>query len=99
MRPVLQQREVRVSSDSDDPKPAEPSPGADDVARLWPDSIRRWLLGLRSSRLFWVRVGLSLTLIVVSMLTNRSFLGWGLFVIFAIMLVPIGRARSFLISF
>jgi membrane-associated phospholipid phosphatase len=32
-------------------------------------------------------------------LTNRSFLGWGLFAILAIMVVPIGRARSFAISF
>ncbi len=46
-----------------------------------------------------IRVGLSLLLIAVSILTNRSFLGWGLFVIFAIMIVPVGRARSFLISF
>jgi membrane-associated phospholipid phosphatase len=46
-----------------------------------------------------IRIGLSLLLITVSLLTNRSFLGWGLFVIFAIMLVPIGRARSFILSF
>lgn len=46
-----------------------------------------------------IRMSASLVLIVVSLLTNRSFLGWGLFVIFAIMVVPLGRARSFLISF
>jgi membrane-associated phospholipid phosphatase len=46
-----------------------------------------------------LRVGVAALLLTVSLLTNRSFLGWGLFVIFAILIVPIGRARSFLLSF
>jgi hypothetical protein len=33
------------------------------------------------------------------LLTNRSFLGWGLFAVFAILLVPLGKARSFVLSF
>ena len=88
-----------MNNDSDAPKPDERTESDPGVARYWPGSLRRWMVGLPSSRVFWVRVGLSLTLVAVSLLTNRSFLGWGLFVIFAIMLVPIGRARSFLISF
>lgn len=71
----------------------------DATARLYPWRVRSWLANLRSSRIIWVRIGLSLTLLGVSALTNRSFVGWGLFVIFAIMVVPIGRARSFLLSF
>ena len=45
------------------------------------------------------RVGLSAGLLAVALLTNRSFLGWGVFAIFAILIVPSGRIRSFLFSF
>jgi hypothetical protein len=38
-------------------------------------------------------------IIVTALLTNRSFLGWGLFAVFAILIVPAGRIRSFLFSF
>lgn len=51
------------------------------------------------NRGFAIRVALSLVLFAVSYKTNRSFLIWGLFVIFALLVVPIGRARSFLFSF
>ncbi|MGH2533900.1 MAG: phosphatase PAP2 family protein [Thermomicrobiales bacterium] len=40
-----------------------------------------------------------MVLVVVAAFTNRQFLGWGLFVVFAILAVPLGRARSFLYSF
>lgn len=46
-----------------------------------------------------IRLLVSAVLIAVAYQTNRSFLGWGLFVTFAIMIVPIGRARSFLMAF
>ena len=36
---------------------------------------------------------------VGALLTNRSFLGWGVFTVFAILMVPTGRIRSFLFSF
>lgn len=81
---------------SDQPEPTE-GPGS--VARLWPLPVRRWLYEMRASRVLQVRIGLAILLLTVSLLTNRSFLGWGLFVIFAIMVVPLGRARSFLLSF
>lgn len=47
----------------------------------------------------WLRLALAAGLIVVSLLTNRQFLGWGLFAVFAILVVPVGRIRSFLIAF
>lgn len=51
------------------------------------------------NRGFAIRVALSIILFAVSYKTNRSFLIWGLFVIFAVLVVPVGRARSFLFSF
>jgi membrane-associated phospholipid phosphatase len=54
---------------------------------------------IRVTRGLLIRVGLSLILIIVSLQTNRSFLIWGLFVIFALLVVPMGRARSFIFSF
>ncbi|HEY7030181.1 MAG TPA: phosphatase PAP2 family protein [Thermomicrobiales bacterium] len=54
---------------------------------------------IRPSRSLAVRLALASGLVITAILTNRSFLGWGLFVLFAILVVPIGRARSFAISF
>ena len=88
-----------MSDSSERPDDSPATIEQDATARLWPWSVRNWVAHLRSSRVTWIRIGLSLTLLGVSALTNRSFVGWGLFVIFAIMLVPIGRARSFLLSF
>jgi membrane-associated phospholipid phosphatase len=44
-------------------------------------------------------VAIALALIVVSLFTNRQFLGWGLFAILAVLVVPYGRARSLLTAF
>jgi membrane-associated phospholipid phosphatase len=57
-------------------------------------SIRPYL-----SRGLAIRVAIGVALIVAATLTNRSYLGWGLFVTFAIVLVPLGRVRSFALSF
>jgi membrane-associated phospholipid phosphatase len=46
-----------------------------------------------------VRGFLAMLIVVGSILTNRSFVGWGLFTTFAILMVPTGRIRSFLFSF
>lgn len=46
-----------------------------------------------------VRVALSIVLVILSLFTNRSFLGWGLFAVLAVLVVPHGRARSFLRAF
>ena len=69
----------------DDEAVPEPSLGS---------SIRRYL-----SRGLAIRIAIGVTLIVAATLTNRSYLGWGLFVTFAIVLVPLGRVRSFALSF
>ncbi|MGH2559763.1 MAG: phosphatase PAP2 family protein, partial [Thermomicrobiales bacterium] len=54
---------------------------------------------IQPSRSLWIRIAIAVILIAVSALTNRQFLGWGLFVVFAVLAVPLGRARSFLYSF
>ncbi|HET7056224.1 MAG TPA: phosphatase PAP2 family protein [Thermomicrobiales bacterium] len=61
------------------------------------ESIRR--IGPWTSRGFVIRASLAVLIIVTALLTNRSFLGWGLFAVFAILIVPTGRIRSFLFSF
>lgn len=54
---------------------------------------------IRGRRHLWPRVGLALVLITVAAFTNRAFLGWGLFVVFGVLFVPLARARSFVLSF
>ena len=46
-----------------------------------------------------IRIGIAAALIVISLFTNRQFLGWGLFAVLAVLVVPYGRARSFLAAF
>src|SRR5215211_2762622 len=58
----------------------------------------RWTR-IRPTRGLAVRIGLAAILILIAVLTNLSFLGWGLFVLFAILVVPLGRARSFAVAF
>jgi membrane-associated phospholipid phosphatase len=58
-----------------------------------------WRIGPIERRGIVIRAGLALALVVLALLTNRSYLGWGLFAIFAILFVPVTRARSFLFSF
>ena len=41
------------------------------------------------TRNFWIRVLVGIALIVVARYTNLGFLGWGLFVCFAVLLSPI----------
>ena len=50
-------------------------------------------------RTWVIRLSLAAVLITAALLTNRSYLGWGLFVVFAILAVPLGRIRSFTLSF
>jgi hypothetical protein len=51
------------------------------------------------SRRVAIRLCLAAAIVVAAVLTNRTFLGWGLFVTFAVLLVPVGRTRSFIMSF
>lgn len=53
----------------------------------------------KPSRSFWIRLAIGLVIITASVFTNRSYVGWGLFATFAILIVPIGRIRSFVVSF
>ncbi len=46
-----------------------------------------------------LRFVLAVVLLVVSYYTNRGFLGWGLLFILGVLVVPVGRARAFLIGF
>lgn len=78
-----------MSSTNDIPEIGEESPGGDAPSRR----------GFRLSRSMAIRITFSVALITIALLTNRSFLGWGLFVIFAVLIVPVGRARSFFLSF
>jgi len=75
-----------------------------------PQPKRRWLsrpqalsdFSLRDyvrTRNFWLRVLIGAALIVISRYTNLGFLGWGLFVVFGVLLMPIARARSFVFAF
>jgi membrane-associated phospholipid phosphatase len=46
-----------------------------------------------------IRGTISVAIIVGALATNRSFVGWGVFASFAVLMVPVGRIRSFLFSF
>jgi membrane-associated phospholipid phosphatase len=60
--------------------------------------VRR-IFRIEMNRSFGLRLTLAVALVVVSLLTNRSFLGWGLLVIFAVLFLPLRRMRSFIIAF
>ena len=81
-------------SDSGDSHPETRVPGARTRRRLVRIPLERLL-----TRHMAVRIGVAILLVVVSVFTNRSFLGWGLFAVLAVLLVPHGRARSFLRAF
>ncbi len=76
-------------------------PRRDDKISLW--STRRRLIRVPLERLLTrhmgVRIALALLLVVLSVFTNRGFLGWGLFAVLAVLVIPQGRARSFLRAF
>ncbi len=46
-----------------------------------------------------LRLVVAVVLMVVSYYTNRGFLGWGLLFILGVLVVPVGRAKAFLIGF
>jgi membrane-associated phospholipid phosphatase len=46
-----------------------------------------------------IRLGIAIAIVATAALTNRSFLGWGLFATVAVLVVPVGRARSFVLAF
>jgi membrane-associated phospholipid phosphatase len=62
-----------------------------------PPGIMRHLLKVRRTHV--IRFAIAIALIAVSAVTNRGFLGWGLLFVLGVLVVPVGRARSFLIAF
>ena len=95
--------EHRVGEES----PIAPAPPleADDLASA-PSDGRFTTLRNRVALLQWppsrqqlIRLAIGVTLIAAAGLTNRSFLGWGLFATVAVLVVPVGRARSFVLAF
>ncbi|MDQ4043915.1 MAG: phosphatase PAP2 family protein [Chloroflexota bacterium] len=63
----------------------------------WHQDARRAILN--PSRGSLIRVGLAIVIVLASLVFDRQFLGWGLFATLAILVVPAGRARSFVASF
>lgn len=66
--------------------------------RLRPTSlvpVLRWPPSQRTA----IRVAIAAAIVLSSVLTNRGFLGWGLFATIAVLFVPVGRVRSALLSF
>lgn len=57
------------------------------------------LRAIYPSRSLAIRLGAAGILTIGAFLTNVSFLGWGLFFIFAVLIVPFGRVRGFLFAF
>lgn len=84
-------RSSRARPDAHAPA-APPAPDEDAVPARSP-----WLHLRRRPVL--TRVVLAVALVVIATLTNLSFLGWGLFVVFGVLFVPVSRARSFVLSF
>jgi len=83
-----------VNSDSGDTGPNTNIPLSRTRRRLVRIPLERFL-----TRKMGVRLALAMLLVVLSMFTNRGFLGWGLFAVLAVLLVPEGHARSFLRAF
>jgi membrane-associated phospholipid phosphatase len=68
-----------------------------DRPATWHEQVRNELLHPSTTTL--IRIALAIVIVVISVFTNRQFLGWGLFATLAILVVPIGRARSAVASF
>jgi membrane-associated phospholipid phosphatase len=46
-----------------------------------------------------IRLAIAIVLVAISAVTNRGFLGWGLLFVLGVLVVPVGRFRSFFIAF
>ncbi|MEJ7839734.1 MAG: phosphatase PAP2 family protein [Thermomicrobiales bacterium] len=51
------------------------------------------------TRSFGIRIALAIGIVVASLFMNRSFLGWGLFAVLAVLVVPVGRSRGLVAAF
>ena len=81
------------------PEPPDDSSEVSGVVPLHPvpPEVNRRLIQV--NRTMMIRVVVALTLVAISAVTNRGFLGWGLLFVMGVLVVPVGRARSFLIGF
>ena len=61
------------------------------------EEVRRGRFSI--SRQMGVRIVIALVVVGAAGVTNRSFLGWGLFAVLAVLFMPINRFRSFIIAF
>ncbi len=71
----------------------EPETGSD-LAFEW---LPAWTSKIKRSHV--IRVSIALSLIAISIVTNRGFLGWGLLFILGVLVVPVGRFRSAIFAF
>ena len=83
-------RSVAPALDSAPPSPLTPPSRLHGVSRR---------LGYPEPRALFIRLAIAAVIVVASLATNRSFLIWGLFATLAVLVVPGGRARSFILSF
>ncbi|MGD9710600.1 MAG: phosphatase PAP2 family protein [Thermomicrobiales bacterium] len=72
---------------------ADPSP---ESLHPFPPEIKRRLIQI--DRTMTIRIAIAIALVAISAVTNRGFLGWGLLFVMGVLVVPVGRARSFLIA-
>jgi membrane-associated phospholipid phosphatase len=75
------------------PDPEEPV--ADQVARQRFYNVWRFTL----TRSMGIRIVFAIAIVIASIFMNRSFLGWGLFAVLAVLVVPMGRARGLVAAF
>jgi len=75
------------------------SDSPDDNQHVAPRGLQRLDVNRLMTRSIAIRVTIALALILISVFTNRQFLGWGLFAVLAVLVVPFGRARSLLAAF
>jgi membrane-associated phospholipid phosphatase len=75
------------------PDPEEPI--EDQVARQRYFNIWRFTL----TRSMGIRILFAIAIVIASIFMNRSFLGWGLFAVLAVLVVPVGRARGLVAAF
>jgi hypothetical protein len=83
----------------EDPRTPKPEGTGEPQERTGPRGFRRLDYTRLMQRDIQIRIAIAVGLIVLSLFTNRQFLGWGLFAVLAVLIVPYGRYRSLLAAF
>lgn len=76
-------------------QPSQPESSEQVERRSGLESLRNTAV----TRSMWIRVALAIGIVILSIFMNRSFLGWGLFAVLAVLVVPVGRARGLVAAF